>query len=134
MSFEVDDDFSPSSVETPQLLWDAVKIKVKRATCSFGRKQASWRQLHLSKLQDKPSVRWQEAGETSIKWLKSMYRKRTVEQHITTLRSDDSEDHVEGIDRLLPSANSFTNLCMMRTQLTTFSSIPISKVFLIYPK
>ena len=82
----------------------------------------------------KASVRWQEAGETSIKWLKSMYRKRTVEQHITTLRSDDSEDHVEGIDRLLPSANSFTNLCMMRTQLTTFSSIPISKVFLIYPK
>ncbi|KAG1140902.1 hypothetical protein G6F37_008183 [Rhizopus arrhizus] len=82
MSFEVEDDFSPSSVETPQLLWDAVKIEVKRATCSFGRKQASWRQLHLSKLQDKREhilsshpptntlVHWQEAGETSVKWLK----------------------------------------------------------------
>ncbi|KAG1536313.1 hypothetical protein G6F49_013006 [Rhizopus delemar] len=36
-----------------------------------------------------------------------MYRKRTVEQHITTLRSDDNEDPVEGIDQLLPIIQQF---------------------------
>ncbi|KAG0954319.1 hypothetical protein G6F31_013182 [Rhizopus arrhizus] len=36
-----------------------------------------------------------------------MYRKRTVEQHITTLRSDDNEDPVEGIDQLLPITQQF---------------------------
>ena len=55
----------------------------------------------------KDSVRWQEAGETSIKCLKSIYRKRTVEQHITTLRSDDNEDPVEGTDQLLPITQQF---------------------------
>ncbi|KAG1036563.1 hypothetical protein G6F43_013025 [Rhizopus delemar] len=51
--FEMENNFSPFSVETPQLLWDAVKIEVKRVARSFGRKQASWRQLHLSRLQTK---------------------------------------------------------------------------------
>ncbi|KAG1139313.1 hypothetical protein G6F37_009854 [Rhizopus arrhizus] len=55
----------------------------------------------------KANVRWQEAGETSIKYLKSIYRKRTVEQHITTLRSDDNEDPVEGTDQLLPITQQF---------------------------
>ncbi|KAG1165294.1 hypothetical protein G6F36_013427 [Rhizopus arrhizus] len=55
----------------------------------------------------KANVRWQEAGEVSIKYLKSMYRKRTVEQHITTLRFDDNEDPVEGIDQLLPITQQF---------------------------
>ncbi|KAG1048106.1 hypothetical protein G6F43_009480 [Rhizopus delemar] len=55
----------------------------------------------------KANVRWQEAGEASIKYLKSMYRKRTVEQHITTLRFDDNEDPVEGIDQLLPITQQF---------------------------
>ncbi|KAG1609334.1 hypothetical protein G6F45_013439 [Rhizopus arrhizus] len=36
-----------------------------------------------------------------------MYRKRTIEQHITTLRSDDNEDSVEGIDQLLPIIQQF---------------------------
>ncbi|KAG1047945.1 hypothetical protein G6F43_009637 [Rhizopus delemar] len=51
--FEMRDNFSPSSVETPQLLWDTFKIEVKRVARSFGRKQASWRQLHLFRLQAK---------------------------------------------------------------------------------
>lgn len=65
----------------------------------------------------KASVRWQEAGETSIMYLKSMYHKRTIEQHITTLRSNDNDDPVEGIDQLPPpSPSSSTSHCMMRIQ------------------
>ncbi|KAG1356390.1 hypothetical protein G6F61_014610 [Rhizopus arrhizus] len=40
----------------------------------------------------KANIRWQEAGETSVKYLKNLYRQRTVEQHITTLRTNDSTD------------------------------------------
>ncbi|KAG0959346.1 hypothetical protein G6F31_011744 [Rhizopus arrhizus] len=43
----------------------------------------------------KANVRWQEAGEKSVKYLKNLYRQRTVEQHITTLRPNDSTDPVE---------------------------------------
>jgi hypothetical protein len=55
----------------------------------------------------KANVRWQEAGETSVKYLKNLYRQRTVEQHITTLRPNDSTDPVECIDRMLPIAQQF---------------------------
>ncbi|KAG0732669.1 hypothetical protein G6F62_013560 [Rhizopus arrhizus] len=46
-------DLRPSPVETPRSLWEAVKVEVKRVARSFGRKQASWQQLHLSRLQAK---------------------------------------------------------------------------------
>jgi hypothetical protein len=78
MSFEVEDDFSPSSVETPQLLWDAVKIEVKRATCSFGCKQASWRQLHLSKLQDKREHILSSHPPTNTLYTKLMKAKQLI--------------------------------------------------------
>ncbi|KAG0868322.1 hypothetical protein G6F15_012199 [Rhizopus arrhizus] len=55
----------------------------------------------------KANVRWQEAGEKSVKYLKNLYRQRTVEQHITTLRPNDSTDPVESIDRMLPIAQHF---------------------------
>ncbi|EIE78298.1 hypothetical protein RO3G_03002 [Rhizopus delemar RA 99-880] len=73
----------------------------------FDQQIASLQQELTDILALKANVRWQEAGETSIKYLKSMYRKRTVEQHITTLRSDDNEDPVEGIDQLLPITQQF---------------------------
>ncbi|KAG1037559.1 hypothetical protein G6F43_012832 [Rhizopus delemar] len=55
----------------------------------------------------KANVRWQEEGETSIKYLKNMYRQRTVEQHITTLRTDDSADPVEDVNQLLSVTHQF---------------------------
>ncbi|KAG0809084.1 hypothetical protein G6F20_009055 [Rhizopus arrhizus] len=73
----------------------------------FDQQIASLQQELTDILALKASVRWQEAGETSIKYLKSIYRKRTVEQHITTLRSDDNEDPVEGTDQLLPITQQF---------------------------
>ncbi|KAG0806282.1 hypothetical protein G6F17_011128 [Rhizopus arrhizus] len=73
----------------------------------FDQQIASLQQELTDILALKASVRWQEAGETSIKYLKSIYRKRTVEQHITTLQSDDSEDPVEGTDQLLPITQQF---------------------------
>ncbi|KAG1058193.1 hypothetical protein G6F43_000017 [Rhizopus delemar] len=73
----------------------------------FDKQIASLQQELTDILALKANVRWQEAGETSIKYLKSMYRKRTVEQHITTLRSDDNEGPVEGIDQLLPITQQF---------------------------
>ncbi|KAG0751945.1 hypothetical protein G6F57_016970 [Rhizopus arrhizus] len=51
--FDIDSDLRPSPVETPRSLWEAVKVEVKRVARSFGRKQASWQQLHLSRLQAK---------------------------------------------------------------------------------
>ncbi|KAG1539328.1 hypothetical protein G6F50_014529 [Rhizopus delemar] len=50
---DIDSDLRPSPVETSQSLWEAVKVEVKRVARSFGRKQASWQQLHLSRLQAK---------------------------------------------------------------------------------
>ncbi|KAG1572684.1 hypothetical protein G6F47_005257 [Rhizopus delemar] len=73
----------------------------------FDQQIASLQQELTDILALKANVRWHEAGETSIKYLKSMYRKRTIEQHITTLRSDDNEDSVEGIDQLLPIIQQF---------------------------
>ncbi|KAG1325508.1 hypothetical protein G6F62_008512 [Rhizopus arrhizus] len=73
----------------------------------FDQQIASLQQELTDILALKASVRWQEADETSIKYLKSIYRKRTVEQHITTLRSDDNEDPVEGTDQLLPITQQF---------------------------
>ncbi|KAG1047687.1 hypothetical protein G6F43_009880 [Rhizopus delemar] len=55
----------------------------------------------------KANVRWQEEGEASIKYLKNMYRQRIVEQHITTLRTDDSADPVEDVDQLLSVTHQF---------------------------
>ncbi|KAG0931705.1 hypothetical protein G6F32_011601 [Rhizopus arrhizus] len=55
----------------------------------------------------KANVRWQEAGEKSVKYLKNLYRQRTVEQHITTLRLNDSTDPVESTDRMLTIAQHF---------------------------
>ncbi|KAG1049317.1 hypothetical protein G6F43_008350 [Rhizopus delemar] len=55
----------------------------------------------------KSNVRWQEEGETSIKYLKNMYRQRTAEQHITALRTDDSADPVEDVDQLLSVTHQF---------------------------
>ncbi|KAG1464510.1 hypothetical protein G6F55_001726 [Rhizopus delemar] len=48
-----------------------------------------------------------EEGETSINYLKNMYRQRTVEQHITTLRTDDSADPVEDVDQPLSVTHQF---------------------------
>ncbi|KAG1043319.1 hypothetical protein G6F43_011676 [Rhizopus delemar] len=55
----------------------------------------------------KAKVRWQEADKTLVKYLKNLYRQRTVEEHITTLRPNDSTDSVECIDRMLPIAQQF---------------------------
>ncbi|KAG1374309.1 hypothetical protein G6F61_009438 [Rhizopus arrhizus] len=55
----------------------------------------------------KANVCWQEAGEKSVKYLKNLYRQRTVEQHITTLRPNDSTEPVESIDWVLPIAQQF---------------------------
>ncbi|KAG0870908.1 hypothetical protein G6F15_011532 [Rhizopus arrhizus] len=40
-------------IESIQSLWEDVKSEVKRVARSFGRRQASWRQAHLTRLQNK---------------------------------------------------------------------------------
>ncbi|KAG1042538.1 hypothetical protein G6F43_011881 [Rhizopus delemar] len=55
----------------------------------------------------KANLRWQESGETSVKYLKNLYRLRTIEQHITALRPDDTTDPIEGIEQMLPIAQQF---------------------------
>ncbi|KAG1038378.1 hypothetical protein G6F43_012697 [Rhizopus delemar] len=40
-------------IESTQSLWEDVKSEVKRVARSFGRRQASWRQAHLTRLQNK---------------------------------------------------------------------------------
>jgi hypothetical protein len=55
----------------------------------------------------KSKIRWCEKGETSIKYLKNIYRTRSVEQHIATLRPNDASAPVGGIDNLLPIAQQF---------------------------
>ncbi|KAG1045508.1 hypothetical protein G6F43_011259 [Rhizopus delemar] len=68
---------------------------------------ASLQQELSENLALKAILRWKEAGETSVKYLKNLYRQRTVEQYITTLRPNDSTDPVECIDRMLPIAQQF---------------------------
>lgn len=55
----------------------------------------------------KVNVRWQESGETLVKYLKNFYRQRTIEQHIITLRPDDTTDPIECIEQMLPIAQQF---------------------------
>ncbi|KAG1445652.1 hypothetical protein G6F56_009836 [Rhizopus delemar] len=45
--FDIDNSLRSPTHDTPQSLWDDLKLKVKRVTRSFGRRQASWRTLHL---------------------------------------------------------------------------------------
>ncbi|KAG0974193.1 hypothetical protein G6F29_012368 [Rhizopus arrhizus] len=40
-------------IESTQSLWEDIKSEVKRVARSFGRRQASWRQAHLTRLQNK---------------------------------------------------------------------------------
>ena len=64
----------------------------------------------------KANIRWQKADETSVKYLKKLYRQRTIEQHITTLPPNISTKPAEGIDRMLPIAQQFFGLYLLLTR------------------
>ncbi|KAG1467521.1 hypothetical protein G6F56_004371 [Rhizopus delemar] len=51
--FDIDNSLRSPIHDTLQSLWDALKLEVKRVTRSFDRRQASWRTLHLFRLQKK---------------------------------------------------------------------------------
>jgi len=70
----------------------------------------------------KAGIRWQEQGETSVKFLKNMYTVRQAQQNITSLRSSPSTDAKTELDDILPIAQRFYQT------LYTKDEVPINTI------
>ncbi|KAG0745495.1 hypothetical protein G6F57_009266 [Rhizopus arrhizus] len=110
-----------------QKKWDFVKTQVKKSDQSrFVRskppldahlqhltvldQQIASSQQELPKiLALKANIRWQKADETSVKYLKKLYRQRTIEQHITTLPPNISTKPAE-VEQYLADIQSLPQL------------------------
>ncbi|KAG1144297.1 hypothetical protein G6F37_006375 [Rhizopus arrhizus] len=110
-----------------QKKWDFVKIQVKKSDRSRFVRSKPPLDAHLQHLtvldqqivssqQELPkilalkaNIRWQEADESSVKYLKNLYRQRTVEQHIITLPPNISTKPAE-VEQYLADIQSLPQL------------------------